>query len=117
MEIRTYKEYIGSLTEFEEFVFKSFNKLYYCVEKHDKDSEEHIHALLLDPIKPINTIQLKRKFQEFKKIHTTKKLRNNAFHCSVCLNEPRFIRYLRACKDGGSKEFYYLRHPYYLDRV
>lgn len=115
MEIRVYPEYVGELNKFEQFIFKYFRRLHLCYEKHSEASETHIHALLLDPIKPINIIQFKRRFQEYKKKTTKVKLRNNSFHIDICRDEPRFISYLKNTKEGGFKEYYYLRHPYNFD--
>jgi len=115
MEIRVYPEYVGELNSFQQFIFSYFRRLHMCYEKHSEQSEAHIHCLLLDPIKPINIIQFKRRFQEYKKRTTKLKLRNNSFHIDVCRDETKYIEYLKQEKLGGTKEYYYLRHPYNFD--
>lgn len=115
MEFRTYREYIGTMQELEMFLLHYFKLIHICEERHYEGGQMHIHAFLQEPKKPISVKTFKRYFQRYKKLHTDKKLRNNAFHCDQVQNEPCFLQYMKTTKQGGYKEYMRLRHPYCFD--
>lgn len=115
MELRIYPEYIGNQLDFQIFLFKHFKKIHYVIETHHKGGPIHIHALLQEPIKKISAVGFKRLLQKYKKTRTDLHFRHNALHISDCDNEPCFIEYLKATKQGGYKEYSRLRHPFCFD--
>jgi len=115
MEIRIYPEYIGKTNCFQAFCLSYFDEMRMCVEKHDANSQEHIHALLLGNKFNMSPMAFKRKLQSYKKTITNKKLRNNALHISNCENDRAFTHYMMLCKNGGEKLYYRVKHSYDFD--